>query len=301
MLAVGKRLMLFMLVNFLVFITMMTVVNLICYYFGISPDAYIPYLLVFSLVFGFGGAFVSLMISKFMAVRAMGVQIVDPETRDPELRWLVDRVYEYARSARLGKMPEVGIYESPEVNAFATGPSKNNSLVAVSTGLMRRMDRTAVAGVIGHEVAHIANGDMVTMTLLQGVINSMVIFFARLLANIIASQMRNNNDRGGGGMSYGLYILFEIVFSVLGMIVLSYFSRRREFRADSGGAKYAGQGSMIHALKALQSNVERVDDSQPALATLKISGRRSGLLMRLFSTHPPLEDRIKALQAGPEF
>ena len=203
------------------------------------------------------------------------------------------------RSAQL-PMPEVGIYQSPEVNAFATGPSKSRSLVAVSTGLLQQMDRSEVEGVLSHEVSHIANGDMVTMTLIQGVVNAFVMFLARVVAFAVAQAMRGR-DQEGEGFSYGIYfivrIVFEIVFMIAGSIVVAWFSRYREFRADAGGARLGGQENMVRALEALQRRSEQVDPrAQPALQTLKISGRRG--FGQLFSTHPPLEERIRRLRSG---
>jgi heat shock protein HtpX len=189
-------------------------------------------------------------------------------------------------------MPEVGVYESPEVNAFATGPSKRKSLVAVSSGLLRTMRRDEVEGVLAHEVAHIRNGDMVTMTLIQGVVNAFVMFLAR----VIAFAIRQGSDsRNSYFFSYIVMIVLEIVFGILGMIVVAWFSRAREFRADAGGAALAGRQNMIAALRRLLQAKELVDTTEPALATLKINGKRSTWLM-LASTHPPLEDRIRALE-----
>jgi heat shock protein HtpX len=294
--AMIKRVFLFALTNILVLVSLSFAFNVICRFFGITPAAYYDYLLLFSVVMGFGGAFFSLMISKWSAKTMMGVRIIDPQSSDPALRRVVERVYEYSRAARLTKMPEVGIYESADVNAFATGPSRNNSLVAVSTGLLHRMETDEVDGVLAHEVAHIANGDMVTMTLLQGVINAVVIFFARAVANIIASQSRSSDDRPNPMLYMATVFILEIAFSVLGMIVVNYFSRAREFRADAGGARYAGTQKMAGALRALQGTVGRMPPEQESLATLKISGRSRGALMALFSTHPPLEERIRRLE-----
>jgi heat shock protein HtpX len=188
-------------------------------------------------------------------------------------------------------MPEVGVYESPEVNAFATGPSKNRSLVAVSSGLLRSMRPEEVEGVLAHEVAHIANGDMVTMTLLQGVMNAFVMFFARVIASVVT---RSDDERRGGGMYFLVVIVLQIVLGILASLVTAWFSRHREFRADAGGAHLAGRERMIGALRRLAANHELVDTQHQALATMKINGVRSWAAM--LSTHPPLEDRIAALQ-----
>jgi heat shock protein HtpX len=297
--AMIKRVFLFGIVNILIIVSLSLALNLICAFLGIAPNQYYLYMLIFSVVFGFGGAFTSLLLSKWMAKRMMGVQIIDPNTNDPAARYLVQRVHEFARTARISTMPEVGVYNSPEINAFATGPSKNNSLVAVSSGLLNRMDKDQAEGVLAHEVAHIANGDMVTMTLLQGVINSIVIFAARIIAELIVSQTRSSNDSRPSPFLY-MAIVFglEILFSIFGMIAVNFFSRAREFRADSGGAKYAGREKMIAALRALQGTTDRIAPEQATLATLKISGKPRGALMALFSTHPPLEERIKRLELG---
>lgn len=297
--AIIKRVFLFGLVNILIIVSLSFAFNIICAFLGISPDQYYQHLLLFSIVLGFGGAFTSLLLSKWTAKRMMGVQIIDPKTSDPAARHLVERVHEFARAAQLKKMPEVGIYNSPEINAFATGPSKSNSLVAVSSGLLSRMNKDEADGVLAHEVAHIANGDMVTMTLLQGVINAIVIFAARIIAHLIVSQTRSSNDDRPSPFLYmGIVFALEMIFSIFGMIAVNYFSRAREYRADRGGAKYAGREKMVSALKALQGTASRLEPEQEALATLKISGKPRGALMALFSTHPPLEDRIRRLEIG---
>jgi heat shock protein HtpX len=261
--AISKRIFLFLLTNILVMATISIVFTLVSSYFGIPSEGWLPMIILYSM-FGFGGAFFSLFTSKCM-------------------------VYNNAQRAKLPKMPEVGIFDSPEVNAFATGPSKSNSLVAVSTGLLNKMDEEAVDGVIGHEVAHIANGDMVTMTLLQGLMNTLVLIFARLIANLISSQME---ERSRGVAQFIIFQVLQIALSLLGAIVVNYFSRQREFRADAGGARYAGRERMLKGLRQLRSEYGHVDDEQQALATLKISGHFG----KLFSTHPPLEERIKRLE-----
>jgi len=251
------------------------------------------------LVWGMGGAFISLALSKVMAKWMMGVQIIDPETRDPEMRELVQMVHELSRAANLSKMPEVGIYESPEVNAFATGPTKSNSLVAVSTGLLRRMNTNEVKGVIGHEVAHIANGDMVTMTLIQGIVNAFVMFLARAIAFALTmTKGQDSEERQGPPLSfYIVQFVLEIVFMILGSIVVAWFSRYREYRADAEGAKLAGRDKMIQALEGLQRTIDQIDTSaQPNVQSFKISSR-PGRFLNLFSTHPPLEERIKRLRS----
>jgi len=247
---------------------------------------------MFSLVWGFGGALISLAISRWMAKQAMGVQLVDGRTGHADLDWLYSTVEQLTRKAGL-LMPEVGIYESPEVNAFATGPSKTRSLVAVSSGLLRSMRREEVEGVLAHEVSHIQNGDMVTMTLIQGVVNAFVIFFARVIANIVRQLVDEK-------VSYLVYtltaIVLDIALGVLGMVVVAWFSRAREYRADAGAAVLSSRGNMIAALKRLMANKELVDNTQPQLATMKINGGKG--FLSLISTHPPLESRIAALEKG---
>lgn len=289
-----KRVALFIAVNLLVVVSLSLALNVL----GVRPYLTargIDYgaLMMFSLVWGMGGAFISLGMSRIMAKWAMGVQVIDPATARGDEARLVETVHRLARQAGLPALPEVGVYSSPEVNAFATGPTKARSLVAVSTGLLGRMTTRQVEGVLGHEVAHIANGDMVTMTLLQGVVNAFVLFAARVIAFFLT---QNDKEEGRRTTQYLVTMVLEIVLSLLGAVVVASFSRRREFRADAGGAELAGRGSMIDALKALASASGRVSDEQPALATLKISGRPGGLLA-LLSTHPPLEERIARLEA----
>lgn len=288
-----KRIGLFLLTNILVIATISIFLNVILPLFGFHLDpGSIGGLVVFSAVWGFGGALISLMMSKWMAKRMMGVQMIDPSKasgQEMEIYQMVERI---SKSAGLTKMPEVGIYEAPDVNAFATGPSKRNSMVAVSTGLLRTMNKAEVEGVIGHEIAHIANGDMVTMTLVQGVVNSFVIFFSRIIARVAAA---NVDEKYAYMVQFGVSIVLDIVFSILGSIVVAYFSRIREFRADQGGAMFAGREKMIAGLRRLQSVYDRMEPDKGSMATLKISSKPAGV-MALFSTHPPLEQRIQRLQ-----
>ncbi len=294
-----KRVTLFLLVNILVVTTISVVLNLL----GVRPylTAYgMDYesLALFCLVWGMGGAFISLGLSRQMAKWMMGVAVINPNTRDPGMRALLNLVYHLAERANLTALPQVGIYNSPEVNAFATGPTKSRSLVAVSSGLLQRMNQEELEGVLGHEIAHIANGDMVTMTLLQGVVNAFVMFLARAIAFAIAHTGRGRDENHG--ISYGSYFIvqfvLEILFMIMGSMVVAWFSRYREFRADAGGSRLAGREKMLGALEALKRTYELVDPRvQPALKALKISSRSSGLL-RLFSTHPPLAERITRLQ-----
>jgi heat shock protein HtpX len=299
--AIGKRVVLFIAVNMLILITISITMSVL----GVQPylnarGINLTSLLLFCAIWGMGGAFISLSLSRITAKWLMRVKLIDPDKADPGARELVNIVHNLARAAGLPKMPEVGIYNSPEVNAFATGPSRSRALVAVSAGLLQRMDRDQIEGVLGHEITHVANGDMVTMTLIQGVINVFVLFFARIIAFAIAQAMRGGDERGGSwGLQFILTIALEIVLSILGAIVVAAFSRWREFRADAGGARLAGRGNMISALEALQRTTQMVDNRQNALATLKISSGRGRRLAGLFSTHPPLEVRIARLkQAG---
>lgn len=288
-----KRIGLFLLTNILVVATISIFLNVVLPLLGFNLDpASIGGLVVFSAVWGFGGALISLLISKWMAKRAMGVVVIDPNRASPQELEVYQMVERISRTAGLTKMPEVGIYDAPDINAFATGPSRNNSLVAVSTGLLRSMNKSEVEGVIGHEIAHIVNGDMVTMTLIQGVVNSFVIFFSRIIARIAAS---NVDSRNAHMVQMLVSIVLDIVFSILGSIVVAYFSRAREFRADRGGAEFAGREKMIAGLRRLQANFDRMQPDDSSMATMKISSKPGGV-MALFSTHPPLELRIQRLQ-----
>lgn len=296
----GKRIVLFLAVNALVIFTISIILRL----FNVQPfltSHGISYtdLLLFCLIWGFGGAFISLALSRSMAKWMMGVKLVDPSTRDPQGKDLIHVVYSLARAANLPSMPEVGIYESPEMNAFATGPSRKRSLVAVSRGLLNKMSSKELEGVLGHEIAHIANGDMVTMTLVQGIINAFVMFLARVLAFALSGLGNKNNQRSSNGSYYLWVFLFELVFMFLGMLVIAAYSRYREFRADRGGAKLAGRGSMISALEALKRSQEVVDQryEKPAFQAFKISNPKKHGFRQLFATHPPLEARIERLKS----
>jgi len=288
-----KRIFLFMATNIAIMVTLMIVLSLLGFTGYLTADG-LDYaaLMVFSLVWGFGGAAISLLMSRWMAKTAMGVQLVNGRTGHAELDWLYQSVEQLTRKAGL-PMPEVGIYDSPEVNAFATGPSKRSSLVAVSSGLMRSMRREEIEGVLAHEVSHIQNGDMVTMTLVQGVVNAFSIFFSRVIANIVRQLV---DERISGLVFFVTTIVFDIVFTFLGMMVVGWFSRAREFRADAGASVLSSRNNMIAALQRLQVNQALVDQSQPQLATMKISGGRLTGLRMLMATHPPLEERIAALE-----
>lgn len=294
----AKRIFLFIAVNFLIMTTISILLNVL----GVRPylNAYgldYPSLIVFCLIWGMGGAFISLALSRKMAKWMMGVQILDPNSTDSQSRNLISTIYRLAQSAGLTTMPEVGIYNSPEVNAFATGPTKSRSLVAVSSGLLQRMNSNELEGVLAHEISHISNGDMVTMTLVQGVVNAFVMFLARVIAFAISTAGRDRDERRGfGGSYFMIQFALEIVFMILGSMVVAWFSRYREFRADAGGAQVAGREKMIGALEALKKTITLVDpQAKPAFQSLKIAGRPAGFL-RLFATHPPLEERIARLR-----
>lgn len=289
----GKRILLFIATN----LAIMVMLNIILTVLGVAgyrlPGGGLDYtaLMVFCLVWGMGGAVISLLLSRVIAKMSMGVKLVDGRTGNADLDWLHRTVARLAQQAQL-PMPEVGFYESPEVNAFATGPSRSRSLVAVSSGLLRGMRQEEVEGVLAHELAHIKNGDMVTMTLIQGVVNAFGMFLSRIIASVVRNAL---DDRYAYLVSMIVTIVLDIVFSVLGAIIVAWFSRAREFRADAGGAALAGRGNMIAALQRLQSTKMLVDNTKPEMATLKISGRGA---MALFATHPPLEQRIEALQSA---
>lgn len=274
--------------------------------FGISDiflqmglPSHFGYIALMSLVMGFGGAFISLLMSKGAAKRSMGVTVIE-QPRTTQERWLFETVQQQAD--KLGMtMPEVGIFPSPQPNAFATGARKNSALVAVSQGLLDHMNKDEVEAVLGHEMAHVANGDMVTQTLLQGVLNTFVIFLARLVAYLVQSLMSRGNNRQGGGMGgmayYATSFIAQMLFGFLATIIVMWFSRWREFHADKGGADLAGREKMIAALKRLQQS-HATEDLPGEMAAFGIAGGfGKGFIQRLKMTHPPLEDRIAALEA----
>ncbi len=295
-----KRIFLFLVVNILIVTTISIILNLL----NVKPflNAHgLDYnsLMIFCLIWGFGGAFISLGLSRMMAKWMLGVRLIDPTTSDSTQRSLVETVYKLARAAGLTVMPEVGIYNSPEVNAFATGPTRNRSLVAVSSGLLSRMSQDELEGVIGHEITHVANGDMVTMTLIQGVVNAFVMFLARVLAYVLSGIGNRNKSSGNSYLMFNvLVIVFQIVFMILGSLVIAAYSRYREFKADKGGAKLAGREKMISALQALQK-VQGIRDQKvekPAFQSMKISHQERRGLIAFFATHPSLELRIERLR-----
>ena len=258
-------------------------------------DLNLQALLVMSAVIGFSGSLISLAISKWMAKRSMGVHILDKQQNLSESeRWLVATVERQAHQAGIG-MPEVGVFESPDPNAFATGARRNNALVAVSTGLLQTMNRDEVEAVLAHEVSHVANGDMVTMALIQGVVNTFVVFLSRLVGFFVDRVLLKNN-RGLGIGYYVSSIVAQIIFGILASVIVMWFSRRREFRADAGGAKIAGRQKMAAALRRLQAQ-SNPQDLPEQMAAFGISGKKSGGLGALFLSHPPLEQRIAALES----
>lgn len=289
-----KRIVLFLATNLAIVLVLSVAARLL------GLDAYLDSrgsnltgLLMFAALFGFGGSFISLAISKWMAKRAMGVQVIEQPRTETE-RWLVNMVRMQAQAAGIG-MPEVGIFESPEPNAFATGPRRDNALVAVSTGLLNRMNQKEVEAVLAHEVSHVANGDMVTLTLIQGVVNTFVIFLSRIIGNVVDRTVFRNED--GRGPAYFISVLVsELVLGILASMIVLWFSRQREFRADRGGARLAGRESMIAALERLKSAHEPLPQQFAAFGIA--SGGAAGGLKRLFMSHPPLEERIAALRAA---
>ncbi|MBB3825810.1 protease HtpX [Xanthomonas arboricola] len=285
-----NRIFLFLLTNFAVLMLAGIVMSVL----GVNP-AQMSGLLVMAAVFGFGGSFISLLLSKFMAKRSTGAQVIT-EARTPTERWLLETVRRQAQAAGIG-MPEVAVYDGPEINAFATGANRNNALVAVSTGLLQNMSQDEAEAVLGHEIAHVANGDMVTMALLQGVLNTFVIVLARVVGGIIDSAMSGNRESGRGFAYYIIVFALEMVFGLFATMIAMWFSRRREFRADAGGAQLAGRSKMIAALERLSLN--HGQNTLPSqVQAFGISGGVGDGLRRLFLSHPPLTERIAALRAA---
>ena len=251
-------------------------------------------LLVFAALFGFGGSLISLAISKWMAKMSTGARVIEQPSNAVE-QWLVETVHRLAQNADIG-MPEVAIYDAPEINAFATGASRNNALVAVSTGLLNSMSKDEAEAVLGHEITHVANGDMVTLALIQGVVNTFVIFFARIIGNLV-DKVVFKNEEGPGIAYYVTSIVAELVLGILASIIVMWFSRQREFRADAGGAQLAGREKMIAALQRLKAAYEP-STLPEGVKAFGISGKEGGGLASLFLSHPPLEVRIEALRAS---
>ncbi|MBO7923827.1 protease HtpX [Alteromonas sp. K632G] len=287
-----KRVFLFLVTNLAVVLVLGIVLNIVFAAFGIDNRS-ITGLLVFSAVFGFGGALISLAMSKWIAKRSTGAQVIDNPTTPTE-HWLINMVSAQAKKAGIG-MPEVAIYDSPEINAFATGMNKNNALVAVSSGLLNGMSEDEAEAVLAHEVSHIANGDMVTLTLIQGVVNTFVIFLARVIAGAISNAARGSNNGSsalGGFAYYGIVFVLEMLFGILASIIVMWFSRQREYRADAGSAKLVGRQKMIAALTRLKSNSESQLDG--TMMAFGISGKSA--FSELFMSHPPLDKRIDVLR-----
>lgn len=288
-----KRIVLFLATN----VAILLVLSLAMRILGVEPyltetGLNLTSLLIMAAVMGFGGAFISLAISKWMAKKTMGVRVIETPSNSSEF-WLVDTVRKYAADAGIG-MPEVGIYDAPDVNAFATGMTRNKSLVAVSSGLLQQMKRNEAEAVLGHEIAHIANGDMVTLTLIQGVVNTFVIFLSRVIGHTV-DRVVFKNERGHGPAFWVTTIVAQLVLGILASIIVMWFSRQREFRADRGGASLAGGPNMIAALERLGSlHPQPLPDK---MAAFGIAGGGAHGLKRLFMTHPPLEERIAALRA----
>ena len=285
-----KRVLLFVLTNLAVLLVLSVALNIIMPLLGIRPEqGGMAPLLVFATVFGMGGAFISLAMSKWTAKRMVGAQVIEQPRSELET-WLVNTVRRQAELAGVG-MPEVAIYDAPDVNAFATGMSRNNALVAVSTGLLRGMSREEAEAVLGHEVSHVANGDMVTLTLIQGVLNTFVLVFSRLAGEFIDRAVFRNEQGHGAGYFIATMVA-QVLFGILASVIVMWFSRQREFRADRGGATLAGRGKMIAALQRLKAAHE--PSALPdRLAAFGINGRG---VSRLFMSHPPLDERIAALQ-----
>jgi len=290
-----KRIFLFLVTNLAVLALLSLVIFIVERVFGVQlTGGGLGGLLVFAAICGFGGALISLALSKWTAKRMMGVQVITAPQSDVE-RWLVGTVGRLANQARIG-MPEVGIFDADEMNAFATGARRNAALVAVSSGLLRSMSRSQVEAVLGHEITHVANGDMVTLALLQGVLNTFVIFLARIIGSLIDRTLLKN-DREESGIGFFLTTMVaQIVLGILASMIVSWYSRRREFRADRGGADLAGTGSMIAALQALKQS--HGESMPPQMQAFAINAGSTSSFMRLFMTHPPLDERIAALQSS---
>jgi heat shock protein HtpX len=294
-----KRFFLFLLINITVVLTISCLLSI----FNVGPylTAYgldINKLAIFCLIWGFVGAFISLALSRQMAKWMMGVELIDKNTNDVNSKFILDIVKKIALDAGLEHIPQVGIYKSNEVNAFATGPTKKKSLLALSTGLLNRMSQDEIEGVIGHEISHITNGDMITMTLLQGVVNAFVMFLARILAFGLSSLGKEKN-RSSYSCNYFLVYIFEIMFMILGSMVIAFYSRKREYRADENSARVLGKEKMIKALVSLKSlyEIKDIKKEHPSFQAFKISNTSKRGLINLFSTHPHIDDRIEKLKS----
>ncbi|GAD78986.1 protease HtpX [Vibrio ezurae] len=290
-----KRVALFLLTNLAVIAVLSVVLNLVYAFTGIQSGS-LSGLLVLAAVFGFGGSIISLMMSKGMALRSVGGQVIESPRNQTE-HWLLETVSRQAQQAGIG-MPTVAVYDSPDINAFATGAKRDDSLVAVSTGLLHSMTQDEAEAVLAHEVSHIANGDMITMTLMQGVVNTFVIFLSRFIANIVAN---NNNDEGEGGSNmmvyFGVSMVLELVFGFLASFITMWYSRKREFHADAGAAELVGKHKMIAALERLKTSHE--PQLEGSMMAFGINGKSS--LTELLMSHPPLDKRIEALRNTQNF
>ncbi len=294
-----KRILLFVATNIAVVAVLMVAWSIISSVFGLDPTmdgaGGLNYgsLFVFSMVIGFGGAFISLAISKWMAKFTTGARVIESPANETE-RWLVETVRRQARTAGIG-MPDVAIYDAPEINAFATGASRNNALVAVSAGLLQNMTRDEAEAVLGHEIGHVANGDMITMTLIQGVVNTFVVFFARIVGHFVDRVILKNEEGHGIGF-WVATIVAEIIFGILASTIVMWFSRKREFRADDAGARLASREKMIAALERLRAQYGQPAQLPDQMAAFGISGGVGEGIKRLFMSHPPLEERIAHLK-----
>lgn len=285
-----NRIALFLITN----LAVLVLAGIVMSVFGINPNQ-MGGLLVMAAIFGFGGSLVSLLLSKFMAKRATGAQVIT-EPRNHTERWLLDTVRRQAQAAGIG-MPEVAVYDGPEINAFATGANRNNALVAVSTGLLQNMTEDEAEAVLAHEISHVANGDMVTMALLQGVLNTFVIVLARVVGGVIDSYLSGNRDGRRGLAYYAIVMVLELVFGLFATMIAMWFSRYREFRADAGGASLAGRNKMIAALQRLELN--HGQSTLPSqVQAFGIAGGLGQGLRKLFMSHPPLSERIATLRAS---
>ncbi|MCL2155679.1 MAG: protease HtpX [Leptospirales bacterium] len=287
-----KRVGLFLLTNFLVILTVGIILSIVLPMLGIDPSS-ITGLAIFCGIFGMGGAFISLAISRWMAKRAYSIQLIQANEKDYQLREIYEMVARLSKKAGLPSVPEVGIYQSPEPNAFATGPSKKKSLIAFSTALLNSMDKSEVEAVTGHEIAHISNGDMVTMTLLTGIVNALVMFLARIIAAAINNFLRSDDGEGLGFFAYFLVVnLLQTFFMIIATIPIAAFSRYREYQADAGSAKTTSARAMANALKTLASGAQ-VQTKKDSFAIAKISSNRK---VSLWATHPSIEDRVARLE-----
>ena len=287
-----KRIGLFLATN----LAVLALVSVVMSVLGVNANQF-GGLLVMAALFGFGGSIISLLLSKWIAKRTTGAHVIDKPRNEAE-QWLLATVQRQAKAAGIG-MPEVAIYDAPEINAFATGANRNHALVAVSTGLLRAMERDEAEAVLGHEVSHVANGDMVTMTLLQGVLNTFVIVLARVVGRVVDGYLSGGRDTNGGGIGYyAIVFVLDMVFGLFASMIAMWFSRHREFRADAGGASLAGRNKMIAALERLAQNHGQ-STLPKQVSAFGISGGNGGGLRRLLMSHPPLDERIAALRNAP--